>query len=177
MNALQIFFLALLVAYVILPVIALTWLGSRIAAYFDYQKIVQHRYINHVQGWLIRTFSFGIIAIAFSQLTLHVCQTFIGLAIMCAFLFSSLFRQRLNSLRLRDDHYASPSNEYDSFWIRLSIAKWSPRAVLIRWHRRFYFRKFPSTVRAVHRAGVLAASVEIIVSLASAVYVVFVNIF
>jgi hypothetical protein len=82
---------------------------------FDFTKIKNHEKINHIQSWIYRA-TFVIFIILLTNLSIF---NKIILSIGSAFLFSSIFRARLNHRRKKDLTYISNSNYYDSFFIKL----------------------------------------------------------
>jgi hypothetical protein len=95
----------------------------------DAEEIAHGKYIRHKLQWVLRAIAVGVPCLLFG-----VPFFAIGLA----FLFSAVFRFRLNRLRGLDWRYVSASNIYDSVFI------WAARG-------------------RVHRAGTIAYITELVV--------------
>jgi len=93
------------------------WLAENQAKH-DFELISNHKYVNHIKGWLIRAFgSLAYLAIL-KYWTGMGWWEFMALASMGAAVFSAFFKHKLNTLRGLDPHYISTSNHYDSFFIK-----------------------------------------------------------
>lgn len=84
----------------------------------DADAIARHETIDHSQRWIYRASTIFGLSIASTIVTLnHVGIAYA--AIGAAFLFSAVFRYRLNILRGLPFDYVSTSNVYDSVFIGL----------------------------------------------------------
>jgi len=84
----------------------------------DYELIKNHKYVDHIKGWMRRFSISSIILLPLGILFFIKWWQFITLSIMGAVIFSSYFKYKLNTLRGLSPHYVSTSNHYDSFFIK-----------------------------------------------------------
>jgi len=82
----------------------------------DYTIISNHQKINHVSSWIYRAIFALTIVFLIPNTTLF---DKVLLSIAVAFLFSAIFRFRLNGRRKKPYNYISTSNIYDSVFIKL----------------------------------------------------------
>jgi hypothetical protein len=129
----------------------------------DAEEIAQGKYIRHKLQWVLRAIVVGV-----PCLLLGVPFFAIGLA----FLFSAVFRFRLNRLRGLDWRYVSPSNWYDYLFLMASCAWWwKPRkwsswknwwSFMQQGHLGYYLDG--EYAKQVHYAGAIAYGVEIVIA-------------
>ena len=142
-----------LTALIILAVIFAAW-----SAADDADEIALNEPIAHALQWIVRAIVIGV-----PCLILGLPWLSIGLA----FLFSAVFRYRLNKVRDLDWRYVSPSSWYDWQFLRITLFDGFNSKVQdpIQYHREFYIptgRNYQYQW-AVHRAGLLAYIVEFLV--------------
>lgn len=158
----------------VLPFIAVVYYIAIFEADKDAFAIEAHLKIDHAAGWCRRALGImvpaGIVCLA-----LPSWWTLLPLLVLGAFLFSAVFRARLNKLRGLDWRYVAPwSNYYDRVFYAVACFMehrtwwWSGP----RWPdlARFYHQEnYKLTVDKVHEAGRLAYITEITLSLLSLV--------
>ena len=119
----------------------------------DFHQIGKGSKIRHGLQWLFRA---AVVALAcwLDDSTLY--------AVPLAFLFSAVFRLSLNLWRGLDWRYVSPSSWYDWLWMRLvSRIYWDRDDARLRHLGRS--KEFGWYMYDLHRAGLLAYSVELVV--------------
>lgn len=120
----------------------------------DFMEIVANKKIRHGAQWLFRA------AVVTLVCYLLKCLLF---AIPLGFLFSAVFRYKLNKKRGLDWRYISPSSWYDWQFIRLTYAGCDgERDDAIEWHGRRY-AELHIYGRDIHRAGTMAYIFEAVV--------------
>lgn len=82
----------------------------------DYTKISAHQKIDHISSWIYRA-TFALVIIFLIPNTTLFDKFLLSIAV--AFLFSAIFRFRLNGRRKKPLRYISTSNIYDSIFIKL----------------------------------------------------------
>ena len=82
----------------------------------DYIKILLHQKIDHISSWIYRA-TFALVIIFLIPNTTLFDKFLLSIAV--AFLFSAIFRFRLNGRRKKPLRYISTSNIYDSIFIKL----------------------------------------------------------
>ena len=119
----------------------------------DFKEIVAGEKIRHGLQWLFRA------AVVTLVCYLTKCLLF---AIPLAFLFSALFRYKLNKKRGLDWRYVSPSNHYDWFFIRMTMGRYTRSEALEDWF-------ILGLCQDANRAGLLAYIFEAIVFTAGSI--------
>lgn len=138
----------------------------------DFHQIGKGSKIRHGLQWLFRA---AVVALA---CYLDDCLLY---AVPLAFLFSAVFRWRLNGLRGKDWRYVAPwSAVYDCFWMVISvhvesfavtdIGRMWPTELQRNAFRAFYVTGSPIMTKAVHRAGTLAYIFEAVVFVVGTVW-------
>ena len=133
-------------------------------AWDDANEIKNDEKILHLLQWCIRFLvAVGMVAVVAG---FGLKATF--LAIGSGASFSMVFRYCLNRMRGLDWRYVSPSSWYDWQFIRHSldwINKGSGyRGRVLEEHQSSYFSgNFPAYVRCIHRAGLVAYVLELVV--------------
>lgn len=144
----------------VLPFIAVVYYIAIFEADKDAFAIEAHLKIDHAAGWCRRALGImvpaGIVCLA-----LPSWWCILPLLVLGAFLFSAVFRYRLNKLRGLHPCYVAPwSNVYDRVFYAISILAWSDRDIL-EMDRDWYFKPGFRLVKGdVHRAGRLAYITE-----------------
>jgi len=121
----------------------------------DFQQIGKGSKIRHGIQWLFRA---AVVALA---CYLDDCMLY---AVPLAFLFSAVFRWRLNALRGKDWRYMAPwSSVYDMCLFALAN-QWIPPKPYLSLMRTAY------SVKLIHRAGTLAYIFEAVCFVAGTVW-------
>jgi len=100
---------------IVLLYIAIALFANR-ESLLDYTKISMHQKIDHISSWIYRA-TFALMIIFLIPNTTLFDKFLLSIAV--AFLFSSIFRFRLNGRRKKPLGYISTSNIYDSVFIKL----------------------------------------------------------
>ena len=131
------------------------WAIAQNEAATDHKTIAAGVHIDHRKEWTQRAVIVGGAAVL-CLILLSVCAL-PGLLLVGAFGFSALFRYRLNTLRTLSPFYVSPSNYYDRFFLGLTNIGVTD-----------------DNEYDINAAGRLAYIVEATLSVAGALWVVFV---
>lgn len=144
-------------------------------AHDDHGQIRRHEKIDHFRQWIFRAVIVGgaaFILCAFTPIS------FLPLWGAGGFLFSALFRWKLNKLRGLDWRYIAPwSNYYDRLFYRVwngfvwNLWHW-PSRQNIEAAMRMYTTGWEESIKDIHRAGLLAYIVEAITSIVCIVWAV-----
>ena len=138
----------------------------------DFQQIGKGSKIRHGIQWLFRA---AVVALA---CYLDDCMLY---AVPLAFLFSAVFRWRLNKMRGKDWRYVAPwSAVYDCWWVTLILhieaRQWNPmqwtwpKAYHIMAWNAFYQHGSPLMRQRIHRAGTMAYIFEAVCFVAGTVW-------
>jgi hypothetical protein len=154
-----------MIALLVLPFAVLMAYGE---AHRDFEAIRDHTPINHVRRWLERSVRLGLVG-AILALFMDRPLAMAPLLFAGAFLFSGVFRWKLNGLRGMRKCYIAPwSNWYDRVFYALACLTWWTKAEL-RSHEiimRDYERSMIVSGYEVHRAGRLAYFTEAVLCVA-----------